>query len=380
MHEAAQKLMDKDKYNLITKAEHTFIMQIMFAMRFEWTDEVPIAATDGISIFTNPDYYVTIDQQFRQFLLLHETYHVVFKHCLRGAARPELDQQRMNCAEDYMINLIIHDVMGYHPDVCLFDEQYRGMSSMEIYHLLPEGIEPPMADVMMPGEGTGDATKGEKDGLGASIDNMVIAAAVAHEKKTGQQPGATGEGDSLGRYIDELMNPTINWLPLARKHMTANIGKSMTMRRPNRRWLPHKMIMPSRSGKGMKDVAIYCDSSGSVTEAELKEYLAFVRTMHQTIKPEFTHISSFDHNLHPGGKYPRSARIPAITLEGGGGTDIKNVMADAAAIEPKMVVVFTDGYFHPPTETSVPYDLIWIILDNPRFTCHIGTVIHHSTK
>jgi len=388
----AQKEMDKAKYNLITKAEHTFIMNIMFAMRFVWTDEVPTAATDGRHIYTNPDFFLKGSQQFQQFILIHETYHVVFKHVCRGKAMPHLDQKRMNCAEDYMINLLIDDVMGYHPEECLFDEQYRGMSSMEIYHLLPADIEPPGGpDVLalaLPGEGVadGEGTAGDQvtqediDALAANIDQMVIAAAIHHEKKTGLGPGGTGTGSSLERYIEAMTNPAINWLPLARKHMTAHIGNTMSMRKPNRRWLPHKMIMASRSGKGMNDVAVYLDSSGSVTPNELNEYLAFVRHMHTSIKPHTTHIASFDHLLHPGGKYPRSARIPSLTLEGGGGTDIYNVMDDAAEIEPKLVVVFTDGHFHPPLQSSVPYDLLWIILDNPKFTCHIGKVIHHTTK
>ena len=153
----AQKLMDKDKYNLITEAEHTFIMNIMFSMRFAWTTKTWAGATDGVYIYTNPENYVKQDQPFRQFLLLHETYHVVFKHVCRGKAMPHLDQERMNAAEDFMINLLIKDQLGWVPQEALCDEKYRGMSSMEIYHLLPTQPQNPMGgDVLQLGEGEGN--------------------------------------------------------------------------------------------------------------------------------------------------------------------------------------------------------------------------------
>ncbi|NQY56011.1 MAG: hypothetical protein HRT86_05890 [Ilumatobacteraceae bacterium] len=380
-NEAAQKAMDICKYKIITKAEHVFVMSIMFNMMFEWrTKDVWTAATDGKTIFINPDRWVKLDNQYRTFVLLHETYHVVFKHCTRAKRMPHLNHEKMNAAEDYMINLIIHDEMGWHPDDCLFDEQYRDMSSMQIYNSLPEDAKPPELDVIQAGTPSSDVESSEADDMDAHIDTMIITAAVAHEKKNGPQSGVMGYGSSLGRMVEDLMNPTIDWMPIARKHMVKHSRERLSMRKPNRRYLANRIILPSRCGKAMDDVCVWCDSSGSVSEKELREYVSFVRFMHKQLKPEHIYLGSFDHELHPGGVYKRREKIPAITLEGGGGTDIQKVIDDCIEKKPALVVIFTDGYFYAQKQDKVPFDLVWIILDNPNFKSNIGRVIHHTTK
>ena len=89
-----------------------------------WTRHIPTAATDGIYIYVNPDFFdgLPSDSQ-RAFLLGHEVGHMILRHPQRGSAfrkrgffrivnsqRIPFDHRLYNTAADYVINadLIAH--------------------------------------------------------------------------------------------------------------------------------------------------------------------------------------------------------------------------------------------------------------------------------
>ena len=89
-----------------------------------WSYQIPTAATDGIYIYINPDFFVGLESDSqRAFLLGHEVGHMVLKHQQRGSAFEKRGYFRMvkgekipfshslyNEAADYVINadLIAH--------------------------------------------------------------------------------------------------------------------------------------------------------------------------------------------------------------------------------------------------------------------------------
>ncbi len=103
--------------------------------------DAPIAATDGFSIFYNPDFLTQLmragDDLTAQGLLVHETLHPALGHFWRKGGR---DHERWNCAGDYVINLVVTDLGLKLPTGGLLDEQYRGMSEEEVYNRLPPDL------------------------------------------------------------------------------------------------------------------------------------------------------------------------------------------------------------------------------------------------
>ena len=103
-----------------------------------WTRQISTAATDGVYIYVNPDFFKMLgsDSQ-RAFLLGHEVGHMILRHPQRGKAfrkrgffrivngeRIPFDHKTYNCAADYVINadLIAH---GLEPIECgLFSDKY----------------------------------------------------------------------------------------------------------------------------------------------------------------------------------------------------------------------------------------------------------------
>ena len=66
-----------------------------------------------------------------------------------------------------------------------------------------------------------------------------------------------------------------------------------------------------------------------------------------------------------------------VKFAGWGGTDVDPTLQWAIDNKPKVMLIFTDGYFYEPTiKPKCP--IIWIIVGNPDFTASFGRVIHYN--
>lgn len=73
---------------------------------FVETTEYETAATDGESLFYNPDFLLTLSEEEETFLLAHEVCHVAFNHIFRSEGR---DPELWNLATDAVINALLVD-------------------------------------------------------------------------------------------------------------------------------------------------------------------------------------------------------------------------------------------------------------------------------
>ena len=89
-----------------------------------WTHAIPTAATDGVYVYINPDFFRGLDSDSqRAFLLAHEVSHIILRHPQRGKVyqergffRPSVsfDHAIYNRAADYVINSDCK-AMGFEP-------------------------------------------------------------------------------------------------------------------------------------------------------------------------------------------------------------------------------------------------------------------------
>ena len=86
-----------------------FVATIFSSMRRELTDQVPTAATNGLSVKFNPEFVdkLTVDELI--FVCAHEAMHVILLHSYRlGERNPEL----WNIAGDAVINAALIETPG----------------------------------------------------------------------------------------------------------------------------------------------------------------------------------------------------------------------------------------------------------------------------
>ena len=118
--------------------DHPFFGSLLFRLKGRESRSIKTMATDGISLFYNPDFVGTLNAATLCGVLAHEVLHPGLQHHLRRSGR---DPKRWNEACDYAINPILLDAGLHLPEGVLVDDRFRTMSAEQIYNQLQTEAE-----------------------------------------------------------------------------------------------------------------------------------------------------------------------------------------------------------------------------------------------
>jgi predicted metal-dependent peptidase len=334
------------------------------------------AATDGRNFYYNSRFIEMLKPREIEFLFGHEVLHCVYDHFgRRGDRQPQL----WNIANDYCVNADLkrHRVGEFITSVpCLYESKYEGMSSEEVYNDLYENAEKiniddlinRMIDDHMDGEGDGDG----EDGAGSKRPKMSQAerAQVRDEIKeamlsAAQTCDASNLPAGVKRMIQQLTEPKMNWRELLRMQLESTIKSDYTWLRTSRKGWHVDAVMPGMKTTDAIDIAVAIDMSGSISNAQGRDFLSEIRGIMESFDSYRIHVFAFDTETYNPQQYD-SDNLEDITdyeLKGGGGTDFECIFGylKAADIEPKKLVVFTDGYPFGSWGDENYCDTVWII-------------------
>jgi predicted metal-dependent peptidase len=344
------------------------------------------AATDGRHFYYNSRFIDMLKPKEIEFLFGHEVLHCVYDHFGR---RGDRDPMLFNVANDYAVNgdLKKHRVGEFITSVpCLYDSKYEGMSSEEIYDILYENAEKinvsdlidKLLDDHLDGEGDGESEGDgdDKNGKGKGrpklsdeerqkikdeIKEAVLAAAAASD-------GAGNLPAGVKRLIQDMTAPKMNWREMLRMQLESTIKSDFTWMRASRRGWHMDAVMPGMKNDELIDIAIGIDASGSIDERMLRDFLAETQGIMDQFQSYKIHIFTFDTRVYNPVQY-NSDNLDSICdyeVKGGGGTDfdaIYNYLKEEQ-IEPKRLVVFTDGYPFGSWGDENYADTVWIIHGN----------------
>ena len=343
------------------------------------------AATDGRNFYYNSRFIKMLRPKEIEFLFGHEVLHCVYDHFGR---RGERDHQLFNIANDYCVNadLIKHRVGEKITTVpCLHNPKYDGMSSEEIYDILYEKAEKldigklldQMIDEHLDGEGDpdgdtdGDGEDGDKKGKGRPVLTPEERQQIKDEIKEAMLAAAAtvdGAGNlpaGVKRLIKELTEPQMNWRELLRIQLESTIKSDYTWMRASRKGWHMDAVMPGMKVDPMIDIAVALDASGSISETMLKDFLGEVQGIMDSFPAYKIHVITFDTEAYNPAQYDSDNLddICDYEVKGGGGTDFDCVFnyLKAEEIEPKRLVVFTDGYPFGSWGDENYADTVWIL-------------------
>lgn len=357
-------------------------------------------ATDARTFYYNADYMDALTLEQTQFALAHEALHCALSHFAR---RQHRDRHRWDVACDLAINpLLVEEGLMPVQDALLLDD-YKGMTAEEIYPCLDE------AESMQPhddhvydqdsgdqggkagsggdkGEGgAGKATQEDRDDKGGSgrpqpqqQDGQGGAPKpepLSHEERerlsvqwrqrmagAAQQALQAGKlGGALARLIDHLLQPQLPWRMLLAKYMTATARDDYNYSRPSRR--EGDAIFPSLRSSEI-DIVVALDTSGSVSDKEMAEFLAEIDAIKGQVRARVT-LHACDAELAEDGPWSfepwEEFKLPRAFI-GGGGTSFLPVFdwLEREGRRPDLVVYFTDadGAF-PRQEPNFP--VLWLV-------------------
>lgn len=361
--EAHQKALNKAKIALMSKADSSFFTTLCFGLKHVWDDSIPTAATNGTTVYYNPEFFMELSEPERVFLLVHETMHVALLHMERLKDR---NHQRWNVAADHVINLSLIARGFTMPSMGLADKQYTDMSTDEVYKLLPESIKPPPMDDLLPPDMDDDA-------LREQVQDMVVRAAIQSqidEDKAGTIPG------DIQVFLNKLLKPKLPWYRILSKYIRALSKDDYSYQKPNRRFLP-KFYLPGLKSEKLMEIAVAIDTSGSVSQQDFDRIVSEIYGIFRMMKPNKMTVLHFDTTIKSVDQVRNIQDLKNIKFTGDGGTNVAPVAQWAIENKPQLLLIFTDGYFRPVQEVP-KLPVIWLIHQNPGFEPPFGKAIHYE--
>jgi predicted metal-dependent peptidase len=165
----------------------------------------------------------------------------------------------------------------------------------------------------------------------------------------------------LRRIIDHLLQPQLPWRMLLARYLNATARDDYNYSRPSRR--EGDFIMPSLKSHEL-DVVVVLDTSGSVTDKEMTEFVSEVNALKGQIRARIT-LLACDSALAGDGPWlfePWEEFDLPREFHGGGTTDFRPVFAWMAHEDrhPDALVYFTDAVGKFP-EQEPYYPVVWLI-------------------
>ena len=351
------------------------------------------AAVDGKRFYYNSRFVMMLKTKEVEFLVGHEVLHVVYDHMGR---RGDRDPQIWNIADDYAVNADLkrHKVGEFITTVpCLYETKYDGKPAEEIYDDLMKNVKrismddliEQLLDDHMDGEdGEGEGEEGDKEGKGKGrpklsqeekdrirqeVKQAIISAAQSAEA------GTLPKG--VERLIRDTISPVMPWRELIQTNLTSCIRTDYSWARPSRRSWHMDAIMPGMTPGEEIDVVVTLDMSGSISNKQAQAFLGEVGGMMSAFDGYKVHIFCFDTQTYNPQDFSSENMdlIENYEPQGGGGTDFDCIFEylKENAIEPKRLIVFTDGY--PCGSWGDPdyCDTTWIIHGDPNPNPPFGT-------
>lgn len=360
-----QVALNKAKISLMSRPDSAFFTTVCFSLKHVWDNTCRSAATDGESIFFNPDFFMGLDQEERVFLLLHESMHVAFLHMNRLKER---DKAKWNVACDHVINLMLLERKFKMPSMGLADRAYTGMSAEQVYAVLPAQNEKEVdQDIRESGIGS--------DALQRSVEDILIRAAI-QSKVQGDAEGTIPQEIQI--FLNRLLSPKLPWQRILQKYLNNLTKNDFTFRKPNRRFFPEHYL-PSLHSERLMSIAIAVDASGSVSDEEFLVFVSEIHSILKMMKPEKITLIQFTTRITSVDEIKSVRELSKVRFVGRGGTRIGPVIEWANENKPQLLLTFTDGAFRFFGEkTKSP--TIWLINNNPDFEAPYGKVIHYEIE
>lgn len=364
---------------------------------------LPTAATDGRRFYYNSEFVNNLPLKQLEFLVGHEVLHAVYDHIGRRGNR---DPKIWNIADDYCVNYdLVEQRVGDKIPTALYDVKYKGMAAEEVYDDLMKNATKVDIDKMMKqlldehldgddegdedGDGEGEGkerdhaggkrpklSKEEQKEIRDELREAVLASATA--AGAGNVPGG------VKRIIKDLIEPVMDWRELLQQQIESTIKSDYTWSRPSRRSWHMDAIMPGMKPGTQIDIVVGIDTSGSITDQDLKIFLSEIKGIMETYDEYKIHVCGWNTAVHNSGIFTNDNLEDISSFEpgGGGGTDPHCVWEwlKENDIEPKKLIMFTDYCFYgwSPQEVELYCDTVWIVKGNPKAEPEFGVYAHYE--
>ena len=382
--------MDRTKTQVFLGKNGSFLGSIMCSVNFAWADDIETAATNGVTLWWNPQFYLSLKPEVRKSVLLHELWHVALLHMLRRGSR---DPRIWNYAADIVINnMLIAEGCSFEGVSPWADTKYTDWPTEDVYDALFEEEEAnqlspspspqyqwtnPISnkgdegDIIEPGNGTEDGNT-----VHTIINNVVAATHAAAMSGCGNLPG------EVQTTLKTFLSPKLPWDRLLNNFFNELSHEDYSWSRPNRRY--QDMYLPGmiNQREGLEHVIYYLDVSGSISDGDIIRFHSEFKYVKEAFEPEKMTMVQFDTKIQKEDVFLKDDKFEETHVIGRGGTSLICVRDHIIEHKPTAVVVFSDLECDVmellPSNVTVP--IIWVCLNNHSATVKQGTLVHLNER
>ena len=325
--------------------------------------EIPTACTNGRVIRYNPDFFRSLKESERNFILLHEVFHILLLHWKRQGER---DHEIWNIAADWIVNGMLQRISYELPKYVkfakpingIFNDNYLWASSTEdMYKKLMEEYNKSKKKKHFNGkafECNGHLISRSVAVADLEISDEVEEGAILKEVRSmiGETIKRRGLAESsyVPREILGLAETRrLPWKRLLNDFLTERVDEESSYYTPERKYIHMDLIVPGigKIDDKLDDIWAFVDTSGSINNKELGEFM----TQLYRISKEFDcvfNIAFWDTSVTDVYKNVcDKEEVLKCMPNSSGGTDINCVYKyiNENKIKPEVMLILTDGYF-----------------------------------
>ena len=202
-------------------------------------------------------------------------------------------------------------------------------------------------------------SKSQASQVEATIDQRVMLAA-ASAKGMGKLPAAIAE------LVEQMRRSKVDWRDVFNRFIGGDQPDDYTFRKPNKKvWYTQGIYTPSIDKIGVGDVVVAVDTSGSVSTAELQQFLGELNNITDDHKPRSVTVITCDADIKSVVRYEQGDIIDTIECNGRGGTRVEPVFRYIRENDlpvDNMVYLTDMGIWDFPDNTP-DYPVLWVSTD-----------------
>ena len=329
------------------------------------TTEVNTAATDGRTVFINPQHFATLAAPDQDTLLLHQVLHAALLHVGRRGTR---DATLWNTACDLVVHGMIAQINGLRlPTSAVRDAEWEHLSVEEVYELLQrDPTRVPLSDdhdlLNPPNHGDRIASGGTEQHTKGSGRNAILDAHWRNARDQAQllslmvAQGSMPTG--LARELGMLDPAKLDWRSYLWRYLVQTPSDFQDF---DRRFIGRGLYLDALAGDSVQ-VYVAIDTSGSIDETQISALASEVQAILRSYPHLRCDLYYVDAAAH--GPYELTAHSELPPPIGGGGTDFRPFFsAIAERYQPHISAVciyLTDGYGQfPALAPALP--VLWVV-------------------
>ena len=330
---------------------------------------IPTAQTNGRRIEYNPDFLITLNQGERNFVIMHEIFHIMLRHCER---QNEKNKQLWNTAADIIVNNSLKNLFPYMRSCNIPFQEPQSAITAAIS--LDETLENVYARLLACNPTINDNSKTVSvfKTFGNKSEDCAIPEDIVEDtfengesvadgdlkdseiRKIISDAGKKARSENGSYYIPRealklTQSKKIDWKRLLKAYLNDEISDETSYTTPERKYIHMDLILP---GHGMDrgeidEIWAFVDSSGSITANEMSQFLTQLWRISREFKCTIN-IAYWDTRVTDVYKrITKKEDILNMLPRHSGGTNINCVYRwiRENKIKPQIMLILTDGYF-----------------------------------